>query len=548
LTRMASDDHGGKVPRAIPKLPEIPEQERTPLVVILLETISLLKEMNQALKDEVARLKGLKGKPEIQPSKLEGDRDTRRQERNRRKASRKDQRRPGSQKRCKTKDLEIHDTVLIPPANIPEGSTFKGYQDYTIQDLVITVHNTRYRLERWQTPDGKHLVGKLPEELRGGHLGPTLVSYVLFQYYQNHVTQPLLLEELLELGLDISEGQVNRIITEGKERFHQEKDDILRVGLEVSGHINVDDTGARHQGKNGFCTHVGNELFAWFQSTESKSRVNFLKLLRAGEKDYVLSEIALTYMQEQRLPKAQLEALRNHLGQRFEGDGPWEAFLHSLDIVRPHHARYATEGALLGSILSHGLNPELVIISDDAGQFDVLLHGLCWIHAERLMVKLVGFNDNQRQAIKDVRSQIWQLYDELKAYREAPTEERKAELEKQFDEVFTQRTCFASLNRTLKQLHRNKRELLLVLRRPDIPLHNNLSENDIRDYVKWRKISGSTRSELGRRCRDTFVSLRKTCRKLGISFWSFLKDRLTGQERIPPLPEIIRARAQAGFT
>jgi len=87
--------------------------------------------------------------------------------------------------------------------------------------------------------------------------------------------------------------------------------------------------------------------------------------------------------------------------------------------------------------------------------------------------------------------------------------------------------------------------LLLVLDRPDIPLHNNLSEGDIREYVKKRKISGSTRSDAGRRCRDTFTSLKKTCRKLGVSFWDYLYDRVSKAGKITPLPDLIRARAQS---
>jgi len=118
-------------------------------------------------------------------------------------------------------------------------------------------------------------------------------------------------------------------------------------------------------------------------------------------------------------------------------------------------------------------------------------------------------------------------------------------LETRFDEIFTTQTCFATLNQALKRLHKNKSELLLALDRPDIPLHNNTSERDIRDYVKKRKISGSTRSERGRRCRDTFASLKKTCRKLGISFWRFLNDRLSGQGAIPPLSELIGLRARS---
>jgi hypothetical protein len=112
------------------------------------------------------------------------------------------------------------------------------------------------------------------------------------------------------------------------------------------------------------------------------------------------------------------------------------------------------------------------------------------------------------------------------------------------DEIFTQKTSYATLNQALKRIYKNKAELLIVLDRPEIPLHTNGSETDIRDYVKKRKVSGGTRSDEGRRCRDTFASLKKTCRKLGISFWHFLMDRLgIGKKTIAPLHEIITERA-----
>ena len=136
------------------------------------------------------------------------------------------------------------------------------------------------------------------------------------------------------------------------------------------------------------------------------------------------------------------------------------------------------------------------------------------------------------------------FYAELKDYKTGPDENRKKKLEDRFDEIFKGDTCFATLNQTLKRIHNNKSELLLVLYRPDIPLHNNLSENDIREYVKKRKISGSTRSDSGRRCRDTFTSLKKTCQKLGVSFWEFLKDRITGKNEIPFLPGMIILKAK----
>ncbi len=137
------------------------------------------------------------------------------------------------------------------------------------------------------------------------------------------------------------------------------------------------------------------------------------------------------------------------------------------------------------------------------------------------------------------------FYQQLKAYQQAPDVATRQELEARFDETFTQKTDFCLLNRALKRLHKNKTELLLVLERPEIPLHNNLSENDIRDYVKKRKISATTRSDTGRTARDTFLSLKKTCQKLGISFSQYLFDRISRQHQIPPLSELVRAAAQA---
>jgi hypothetical protein len=439
----------------------------------------------------------------------------------------------------------IDKTVVIKPDHLPAGSRFKGYQDYTVQDIVFRAYSTRFRLERWQSPKGDFILGQLPDEVVGNHYGPGLLSYVLYQYYQGHVTQPLILEQLWELGVDISAGQVNRIITEGKEHFHAEKEEILRVGLEISGHIHVDDTGARHKGKSGYCTHIGNELFAWFQSTDSKSRINFLKLLCGAGTEYVIDAHGLDYMRTQKLPRFQLERLAGCEKRIFEDESKWKAALESMGLSTERHIRIATEGALLGSIVQNGLiNPELVIVSDEAGQFAVLLHALCWIHAERAINKLVGFNDAQRKALEEIRTRIWDFYAELKAYKEEPCEEKRAELEARFDEIFATRTCYQNLNLALKRIRSNKSELLLVLDRPDIPLHNNTSERDIREYVKKRKISGSTRSDLGRCCRDTFTSLKKTCRKLKVSFWEYIRDRVSGRNTIEPLADLMRRQAR----
>jgi len=522
---------------------KLAENEKNDLVSALLEsveqqsvTIQQQAELIQQLKDEISRLKGQKPKPKIRPSKLEKGRNKKK------KAS--SGKRPGSQKREKTADLVIHKEVAVPPDSIPPGSIFKGYQPYVVQGIKILPYNVCYLLERWQMPDGKNIVGKLPSHVQG-HYDFQLKSHILYQYNHCQVTQPLLLEQLWEWGVDISAGQLNRILTEDKDLFHKEKDDILSTGLKVSDYVNVDDTAARHDGKNGYCTHIGNELFAWFQSTNSKSRINFLELLRAGQTDYVINEDALEYMNNQRLAKSILHLLKNNCKKQFLDFTQWELHLAELHIVNHRHIKIATEGALIGSMLHHGLPKSLVIVSDDAGQFNILNHALCWIHAERTLNKLIAPNEETRKSLEDVRKHLWEFYDDLKAFKISPNETKKIQLKDKFDEIFTQKTNYQMLNLALKRLYENKAELLLVLERPEIPLHNNLSENDIREYVKRRKVSGSTRSELGRRCRDTFTSLKKTCRKLDVSFWSYLIDRLSKANKIPPLHKLIVHYANA---
>jgi hypothetical protein len=517
-------------------IPKIPEEEKSELVVLLLEVTRQQSEIIQELKDEIARLKGHNPKPKITPSRLEQP------PKDERKGS-DDKRRPGSEKRQKSAELVIDEEIKVPAKNVPEGSSFKGYKDFIVQGLVLKAHNIRYRLECWQTLDGSYVSAEPPTELGGKHFTPDLIRFVLYQHHQCHVTQPLLLEQLRELGIDISSGQISNILIEGKKDFHEEKDAVLAVGLEVSRYVSVDDTGARHQGQNGYCTHIGNEWFSWFESTHTKSRINFLRLLRAGRTDYVINSDTVAYWEAHKLPRAVLDLLC--VGERrvFADDAQWDLYLKVKGVQSARHIQIATEGALVGSIIEHGISKNLVIVSDDAGQFNVLLHALCWIHAERSINKITPMSEQGREDLEQVRKQLWQLYAELKAYKANPQPAEAERLARVFDEIFTTQTHSASLNSALKRIYQNKSELLLVLRYPEIPLHNNLSENAIREYAQRRKISGGTRSEAGRRSRDTFTTLKKTCRKLGVSFWHYLGARLKKTASIPNLADLIRCRA-----
>jgi hypothetical protein len=353
---------------------------------------------------------------------------------------------------------------------------------------------------------------------------------------------------LRSVGVAISKRQVQRLLTDKQADFVSEAQAVLRAGLETSAYVSADDTGARHAGKNGFCTQIGNDWFTWFGTRSSKNRLNFLDLLRAGHTDYVLNEAAYGYIRQHDLSAPLIARLMAEPQTCFADEAAWLSHLDRLGFtaltVTPDPVRVATEGALWGSVQSHTFLCDAVVLSDDAGQFNVGRHALCWIHAERLVHKLDTFTDEQRAAQARVRGLIWNFYARLKAYQLKPTKRRSLALRARFDRIFLRRTGFVTLDRLLARLHANKDELLMVLDRPEIPLHTNGSENDIRCYVTRRKVSAGTRSDIGRDCRDAFLSLAKTCDKLGIAVWEYLGSRckVAGHALIEPLDHYVRAR------
>jgi hypothetical protein len=505
------------------------------LLIELFGEVTILKQTVAELREEIARLKGLKGRPTIKPSGM--DQGT---------APAKpgtDKKQPGRGKVMPR--VSVEEKVI--KAEIPPGCRFKGYESFLVQDLVISTRATCYQRERWVTPDGRTILAPLPEGIEG-HFGPELRRFVLMQYHQGQSTLPRLLVLLRSVGVSISKRQLVRLLNDNHEGFIAEAQDVLRAGLTTSSWVTVDDTGARHAGKNGFCTQIGNEWFSWFRTRSSKSRVNFLDLLRAGHTDYVLNDAAYVYMREQGLPATSIALLAAGPQTRFADQARWAAHLDRLGFtalkVTPDPLRVATEGALWGSVQAHEFLCDAVVLSDDAGQFNVGRHALCWVHAERLVHKLDTFNDQHRAAQTRVRGLIWAFYADLKAYQLKPGKRWAQALRRRFDRIFLCRTGFATLDRLLARLHTNKAELLMVLDRPEIPLHTNGSENDIRCYVTRRKVSGGTRSETGRECRDAFLSLAKTCDKLGIAVWDYFGSRfkVVGHVIIQPLDHYVRAR------
>ena len=558
------------------------------------------KELIQQLKDEIARLKGQKPKPDIPPNNLEGKKNkpdlykrislidvhemrvlfispaqfttsfdvslssrdffiitspllqertvelsrlARLMIKNIRRIGKPGQPRGKKRKKKKTV-LEIHTKLEIQPENIPDGAKFKGYCHYTVQDILLKPHNIQYKLARWELPDGTYVTGQLPKDIHG-HYGPELVTYILHQYHACRVTEHLLLDQLRAIGILISAGQLNNILIENKNPFIEEAAELMLAATSVENQVQVDDTGGRHNGQNQYTTVIGNRWFSIFTTTESKSRKNFLQLLQNGKEEYVINQDTLEYLTHVNVAEYLPGYVSLSLNSKFATLAEWEQFLRERNVTKESEVRFLTEAALYASVIQNGISRELGVHSDDAGQFYVFQHSLCWIHEDRHYRKLLMTTDKSRSELEQVREQIWDIYQDLKTYKESPSQEVAESISKKFDAIFQQKTSSPTLNHQLEKTRDKKQELLMVLRRPETPLHNNSSETCARAAKIKLKISGGTRSEMGQKVRDTFLSLKQTCRKLEINFLSFLQDRVRGKYAIPRLATVIFDRALA---
>jgi hypothetical protein len=501
--------------------------------------LARLKVEHQAVKDELARLKNLPPRPQ-KPSGMDkatdrggsggGDKSAKGEKSRRRRGSQLDK-------------LTIGATIVV-RAQAPVGSRHKGYEEIVVQDLNLSPQVTRYRRERWETPEGKTIIAKLDPGIVGGY-GPNLHRLVLALHFSGQVTCERIVALLNGMGIMISKRQVVRLLAAKLEIFRAEDEAVLKAGL-VGAYVTVDDTGARHAGKSGYTTQIGSDTFTVFRTGPSKSRQAFLSRLCGGVALHVINDAALGYMKDRQLPQAVIDKLADHKERIFARPEDWERHLQALGLtdlkVAPDPVLIASEGALWGAIRHQGLLPDTVIVSDDAGQFRVGVHALCWVHAERLVHKLVPANDKQRNAIEVAKRMIWWFYGSLKEYKLAPSPQQAEVLRARFDRIFKRGgTGYVMLDRLLRRLFRNKDGLLRVLDRPEIPLNTNASENDIRTLVTKRKISGGTVSDKGRDTRDIMLGLAKTCMKLKLSFYDYLGSRLgLPSPPIPPLAGLIR--------
>jgi hypothetical protein len=503
-------------------------QEQNQIIHKQTEEIAALKETIQEQKDEINRLKNMPKRPKFRPQG--GDPKSR-------------SGKPGNDKekgKSISKEMVPRKTrqeITIPASHVPQGSRFKGFQEYSVQELEIIAKDVIYRLEVWQALDGTIIRATLPQEVQGSHFGYQLRA-LMHNLYALGMTEPGLFELLTGSGIEICEGQVHNILMNESAKYKQASEEILTAGIEEAPYIRVDDTGTKHQHKNSYCTHIGGEYFAYYKTTSSKSRENFLKILVQGKEGYAINKAFIWHLFQLGVEDDLLNHLEEYTGRKYETKKGLHRLLNNLGIENKKLRQQCIEAGLVGFISETILKPGQVLLSDRAGQFAIFNHAGCWVHMERPLRKLKVASPEAEKDLGQVRKAIWNLYDKVK--EAARNQIGKEEVHKLYEELTTIQSISPGVNKVIASFKEYREEMLKALDHPDLPLHNNDSERDIRGVAKRRNISGSTKSEEGKAFRDGLMTLKQTCARLGISFMGYLKSWFKREEE--SLADIVRGK------
>jgi hypothetical protein len=510
-----------------------------------------LREENQRLKDEIHRLKGEQSRPSFPKRRSQGASAPQPEDL----SSETERHEPKPwQKRPKLDRMVIDRTVVldVDPTTLPPDAQFKGYEEVVVQDLRLQVETFLFRKEVYYSPSRRRrFTASLPPGYHGAY-GPGVKSLSLWLVYAGQMSQPQLHLLLTDAGLLISAGEVSSLLTEGLSPFHAEANAVCRAGLASSPWQQLDETRTPVDGQTHACHTLCNPLYTFFLTTPTKERMAVLDVLRAGEpRTFRLDEVAWEYLTGAALPQKLRRALQAFPAPN-TADGAYDeasflALLAShLPRAGPQQRQRILEAAALAAYRGQEQMPVVaLLVCDDAPQFGGVTAqlALCWVHEGRHYKKLCPYLSQHRERLSEFRKGFWEYYRKLRAYQEHPTPTDAFRLSAEFDRVFGQRTGYELLDERIAKTQGKKRELLAVLEHPEVPLHNNAAELAARRRVRKRDVSFGPRSETGRRAWDTLQTLSETARKLGISFYHWLWDRVSEANAMPSLAEGIEVRA-----
>lgn len=492
-----------------------------------------LEEKVKHLEDEIRRLKGENPKPEIKP------------------VNTKDLNPPPKKphkKKSKKAELEVDDQVEldVDKDELPKDAKFIGKRTIVIQEMVIKRRNIEFIIKRyWSQELGKVIEAEIPEEFKGNEFGPQLRSFIIYQYYKNRVPHRKIIDMLSDWGIEISKGTVCNVLNSHNEIFGEDLKSARDAGLQRCSQVHIDETGAKFKGVRAYTFNASNAYFTSYKTTFEKNRWASVGAL-LGKESYMISRETIRFIAK-RLKKppitnffSKLESKkaysREELEKIFEDPVFKGLSKNQLDIVRTGCAVGALRSRIVGS-------PIKFIISDDAPNFVGLVpnHQLCWVHEIRKYKLCEVFKRIESESLDKLLEEWGTFYRLMKKFKNAPSSGLRIKVRSEFNRICSLKTLVKPLDEQLSRTKANEEGLLLFLKYPQLPLHNNMAEIDLRERVIKRKISLQNRSLEGMEAWDLMLSLVSTCRKLNFSFWRYLEDRISRRESIPYLGKIVNS-------
>ena len=527
-----------------------PHAETLPILTNLIEGLSeeneKLKIEIQKLRDENNRLKGEQGKPKFPGKKGSGKGKNISSEKDRKQREGKEEK-PKSKK----KDIPIDRTEIckVDPSILPADAEHRGYEPILVQEILITTDNVEYKKEIFFSPsENRFYVGELPTGIVG-RFGPGIRSLVCTLKYVANMSQPKIKELLDNCGVDISQSTISRILTNDETGFNQEKKDIFRAALEHTPYHQIDDTTVRVNGKNQYSQIFCNPLYTAFFTVPRKDRLTILDLLLCGrERTYRFDEKAFCLMADFKVSKKITDQLQDLTEDKEISETQMQLLLEKV-FKKGKGKNTKTRIMEAAAIAAYHRQTDVpiidILLADDAPQFKKIVEALalCWIHEGRHYNRLDPVVPCSVDALKDFKTRFWDFYGYLLKYKQNPSPETAAKLSIEFDELFSTKTIYDVLNDRIEKTMKKKDELLLVLKHPNLPLHNNDSELGARVEKRRQDVSLHTISEAGTTAKDAFLTIVQTAKKLKVNAFEYINDRVSKKFSMPALSDLIIERA-----